>query len=60
VDVHNGGGEGVRPMWTHVDRGRGQKRDFLVDVINGWPLTDCAGNEELHRWSRTKPYCKCL
>src|SRR6218665_3913568 len=33
-------GEGVRPMWTHVDRGEGdQKRDFFVDVINGWPLT---------------------
>jgi len=26
-------------MWTHVDRGEGQKRDFFVDVINGWPLT---------------------
>ena len=26
-------------MWTHVDRGRGgKKRDFSVDVINGWPL----------------------
>src|SRR6218665_1206293 len=29
---------GFLPMWTHVDRGRGgQKRDFFVDVINGWP-----------------------
>ena len=28
-------------MWTHVDRGSGgQKRDFFVDVINGWPLSD--------------------
>src|SRR6218665_3860406 len=27
VDVHMG--EGVRPMWTHVDRGRGSKRDFV-------------------------------
>ena len=27
------------PMWTHVDKGRGgQKPDFFVDVINGWPL----------------------
>jgi len=34
-------------MWTstrgrgpvHVDRGRGEKPDFLVDAINGWPLT---------------------
>ena len=34
-------------MWTstrgeggpaHVGRGRGQKRNFFVDVINGWPL----------------------
>ena len=24
-------------MWTRVDRG-GQKPDFFVDVINGWPL----------------------
>ena len=30
------GGRGVRPMWTHVDRGEGgQKPDFFVDVING-------------------------
>ena len=28
------GEEGVRRMWTG-----GQKRDFLVDVINGWPLS---------------------
>ena len=28
---------GVRPMWTHVDRGE-SKPDFFVDVINGWPL----------------------
>ena len=29
-------GGGVRPMWTHVDRGEGgQKPDFFVDVING-------------------------
>jgi len=27
-------GGGVRLMWTHVDRGWGQKLDFLVDVIN--------------------------
>jgi len=27
---------GVRPMWT--EGGWGQKRDFFVDVINGWPL----------------------
>ena len=26
VDVHK---------WSHVDRGRGQKPDFLVDVISG-------------------------
>ena len=24
---------------AHVDRGWGQKPDFFVDVINGWPLT---------------------
>jgi len=30
------GGRGVRPMWTHVDRGS-QKPDFFVDVINAWP-----------------------
>src|SRR6218665_3585672 len=38
VDVHKGGGGGFVPcgrMWT--GRG-GQKRDFFVDVINGWPL----------------------
>ena len=36
---HPQGEWGVRPMWTHVDRGRGvKKRDFFVDVINGWPL----------------------
>ena len=29
------GGRGVRPMWTG---GGGQKREFFVDVINGWPL----------------------
>ncbi len=29
-------GEGVRFMWTHVDRGGGKKPDF-VDVLNGWP-----------------------
>ena len=23
---------------AHVDRGGGQKSDFFVDVINGWPL----------------------
>ena len=39
MDDHKGGEEGVRPMWTHVDRERGgQKQDFFVDVINGWPL----------------------
>jgi len=33
-------------MWTNVDRGEGvQKRDFFVDVINGWPLT---GQQSLH------------
>ena len=33
------GEEGVRAMWTYVDREEGgQKRDFFVDVINGWPL----------------------
>src|SRR6218665_3739622 len=32
-------------MWTHVDRrgAGGQKSDFLVDVINGWPLITTAG-----------------
>ena len=34
------GGRGVRPMWTHVDRGKGSKTGFFVDVINGWPLID--------------------
>jgi len=38
VDVHKRQ-EGVRLMWTHVDRGGGQKPDFLVDVLNGWPPT---------------------
>ena len=33
-------GRGVQPMWTHVDRERGSKTWFFVDVINGWP----------HRW----------
>ena len=32
MDLHKGGR-------AHVDRGEGaQKRDFFVDVINGWPL----------------------
>src|SRR6218665_3561770 len=30
--------EGVWLIWTHVDRGGGQKSDFFVDVIRGWPL----------------------
>ena len=37
MDVHKGGG-GSGPcgrMWTGEG---GQKRDFFVDVINGWPL----------------------
>jgi len=39
-----GGVRGVRPMWTHVDRGEGsQKTDFFVDVINGWPLGEICG-----------------
>ena len=39
MDVHKGGRPGVRPMWTHMDRGRwGRKPDFFVDVINGWPI----------------------
>src|SRR6218665_2630445 len=29
---------GVWLMWTHVDRERGQKPNFFVDVINRWPL----------------------
>ena len=30
---------GVRPMWTHVDRGEGVINLIpFVDVINGWPL----------------------
>src|SRR6218665_3910024 len=32
VDVHKGRG------LAHVDRG-GQKPDFFVDVLNGWPLS---------------------
>ena len=35
VDVHKW--EGVWLMWTLVDRGRGSKIRFFVDVINGWP-----------------------
>src|SRR6218665_921699 len=36
-------------MWTHVDRGEGEgltKRDFFVDVINGWPHTTLATTYE--------------
>jgi len=34
------GGEWGRLMWMHLDRGKGgPKPDFLVDIINGWPLT---------------------
>jgi len=30
---------GVWLMWTHVDsEEQGQKFDFFVDAINGWPL----------------------
>ena len=36
MDVHKGGGGPA-----HVDRGEGgQKRDFFVDIINGWPLNE--------------------
>ena len=36
-----GGAGGIRPMCTHVDRGEGgQKSDYFVDVINGWPLNE--------------------
>ena len=36
MDVHKGKGSGsCRRMWTG---GGGQKPDFFVDVINGWPL----------------------
>ena len=31
-------GGGVSLVWMHVDNGRGLKPDFLVDIINGWPL----------------------
>jgi len=37
VDVHKR--EGAPPMWTHVEKEEeGQKPDFNMDVINGWPL----------------------
>src|SRR6218665_1304934 len=30
---------GVRPMWTHVDRGEGVMNLIpFLNVINGWPL----------------------
>jgi len=32
------GERGIRPMWTHVDRGEGVKNLIFLDVINGWPL----------------------
>ena len=32
MDVHKGGGQ------SHVDRGGGQKPNFLVDIINDDPL----------------------
>src|SRR6218665_943890 len=38
VWTSTGGGSG-KPMWT--GRKGGQKRDFFVDVINGWPLCVC-------------------
>src|SRR6218665_1044254 len=44
VDVHKGG-RGVGP--AHVYRGEGgQKPDFFVDVVDGWPLS--AGNPSSH------------
>jgi len=34
-----------RPQWgegqSHVDREGVKTLIFLVDIINGWPLTDC-------------------
>src|SRR6218665_1587867 len=33
VDVHKG--EGVRPMWTHVDRGRGVK-NVIICGLHKW------------------------
>jgi len=40
-----GGKGGVRPMWT--EREGGQKRDFFVDVINGWPLSRSVCQDKL-------------
>ena len=40
-------GEGVKLMWTLVDRGRGQKPDFLVDVISGRPQIMSDGQNTL-------------
>ena len=48
MDVHKGGGGPA-----HVDRGGGQKRDFFVDVINGWPLNSykfCSGFNSDYIW----------
>ena len=50
-------------MWTHVDRG-GQKRDFFVDVINGWPpMRNQRCMQDLHFktvCSKTEPKTKTV
>ena len=38
MDVHKGGG-GPAHVGACGQGGGGQKPDFFVDVINGWPLT---------------------
>src|SRR6218665_2573132 len=52
VDVHKGeGGSGpCGRMWTGEG---GQKRDFFVDVINGWPLMEVDEGRQ-RRWRLIK------
>jgi len=38
VDVHRGEGGPAHVDACGQGEGGGQKRDFFVDVINGWPL----------------------
>src|SRR6218665_2546413 len=55
------GGEGVLPMWTHVDRGEeGKKPDFFVDVINGPLHTSSRGPATLSGFPREPSEPDCI
>jgi len=48
-------------MWTHVDRKKlGQKSDFFVDVINGWPLIVRQEKNAVRASSKSRARMRCL